>query len=155
MGDDGGLDLLDIRLAAYLRVELLGGDGPALLDDYLPLLLDAEPRVVDDERAIQNGLDDHIAGQMAPLIESRAQLPLHTLAEGVLADEGQLVVEVEFLPGQLVDPEQWSAWDEIVEARPLGGALALDGQRGDGGVFLGQAPNDVAISLRAGHLSFS
>ena len=84
MGDDGTLDLLDVRLVLDLNVEVarhhtVGGIGALDVD----LLADPEPCVANAIRLDRHRGDRHVPRVVTPLEEHLSQLVLYPFTEGV------------------------------------------------------------------------
>ena len=114
-GHDRQLDLLDIRHAGNLRCELLRLDPLLLHLKQLPFLGDAESRAAPGDPAGQIVAHDHVPGEVFPLVEFLPHLTLDFLRPGGTAPQRQFVIDVDLLPGNLVDPQHGSDAVQPVE----------------------------------------
>ena len=92
-------------------------------------------------------LAHHIDREMPPLVELTPQPPLVDLAFGILAGDGQLVVDVHLVPAHLVDCHHRALGPEPVELTPEMAFLFLNRRCGDLCGLSGQPSYDIAISI--------
>ena len=107
------------------------------------VLDDAEIGAVDGQRAGQIIADDHVAGQVPPLVKRPPQVALLVARPGMLGLKRQLAVDVHLVPADLVDPDHRPLRLQIVELLPQPGLFLVDRQGGDFGQFGGQTAEDV------------
>ena len=97
------------------------------------------------QRADQVIVDDHVAGQVAPLIERASQFLFLLARPGMFGFEGQFPVHVHLVPTDLVDPGHRADRLPTIELLPEHGLFLVDGQGGNPGQFAGEAAQDVFV----------
>ena len=120
------------------------GIGVVGLDD-VHILAQTETGAVDDQRAGDAVVHDHVGRHVSPLVEQQPQSELDLSGPCVLAAERELVADVHLVPGDLVDPDHRAHRLQVVEPAPHLGLLAVHRQRSDPRLLLGQSTQNVTV----------
>src|ERR1035437_305185 len=99
----------------------------------IDVLDDAEVGAVNRQRAGEIVADDHVSGQVAPLVQRSAHLAFLLLRPRALRAQRQLVVAFHLVPADLVNPAHGALGFEIVQLLPQPCLLCVDWQRCDPG----------------------
>jgi len=150
--DLGHTNLLEIFLALQLVDVVVSDDVIGRIEHGT--ILDrayAQVRAVDLLRDFNPRIDDHVDPHVVPGVECPAQVRLEPLTERVLGPQGELVVDVHLVPGDLINQHHGAFGSQAVERLPEVDRLLLDGKRCDLGDALPQLSQNGYVACRSTH----
>ena len=146
--NDGLLYLVQILFVVYLGVKIAGYDAVFLVCPCnLDVLAYAKACIPDIHRLVVTRLDDHVRRHVFPLINRLPQARLGSLAQPRRCLKLQIVVDVHFVPGNLVYPDKRPSGFVVVQPCPLSDLLFMYRQCSYFSLLFGQLAQYIPVVL--------